>query len=133
MEKTDKQQNNTKPDNPKQTQSNINPEILKSPNISKNKNPHQKNNIDAECRGLWTQILKLNLPNVLIELQKRKLNTSGKLPELRSRLIRYIKGGYTESDFDRIIQPNNTNNKITMCERIPFANQTNSLVQSMKT
>jgi hypothetical protein len=77
-------------------------------------------NIDSECRDLWSKIIKLNLTSIILELQKRKLKTDGKLSDLRSRLLRYFKGDYLESDFDKITLPENTINNINMSDRIPF-------------
>lgn len=87
---------------------------------SKNIDLQLKYNKDTDAEDIWSQIIKLNLPRILSELHKRKLNTKGTLPELRSRLNRYIKGDYTETDFDNTISPIITDEKIKMSERIPF-------------
>lgn len=55
-----------------------------------------------------------------MELQKRKLKTDGKLNELRSKFLRYFKGDYLESDFDKTTLSENTNYNINISERIPF-------------
>lgn len=104
----------------------------KSLNTSININQQLKYDTDTNAEDLWTQIIKLNLPSILAELHKRKLNTKGTLPELRSRLNRYIKGEYTETDFGNTISPINTDKKTEMSERIPFCKPKNSQEQFMK-
>lgn len=103
-------------------QSKSNTNTTKSLNNSKNKNQQLNHNIDTECKDLCIQIFKLNLSStrIIAELQKRKLNTSGKLPEHRSQLIKYINGEYTITHFDNIINPENTDYKSKLSERIPF-------------
>jgi len=61
----------------------------------------------------WNQITRLNQQDIVLELKKRKLKTEGKLPTLRSRLSRYVKGEWINSDFE-------DNNNIKMSDRIPF-------------
>jgi len=60
----------------------------------------------------WEDVTKLNQPKIILELEKRKLNTVGKFAELRSRLFRYIKGDWSPSDF--------TNNNINMTDKTLF-------------
>lgn len=64
----------------------------------------------------WNHIIKLTHKTITIELKKRNLSTEGKLPELKSRLLRYIKGDWNTSDFSNNYSP--TIHK--MSDRIPF-------------
>ena len=70
----------------------------------------------SECRTLWAKILKLNLHTTIRELEKRNLKSAGKLPELKSRLIRYIKGNTLISDLNKEHTPKYK----TMSDIIPF-------------
>lgn len=65
----------------------------------------------------WDHIIKLRQPQVITELEKRNLKTEGNLSELKSRLLRYIKGDWNTTDFSHNNLPTTKNN---MSDRIPF-------------
>lgn len=65
--------------------------------------------IDDSQNILWAQKAPFN--SIKENLAKRKLKVEGSADELRERLIRYLKGDWLVSDFQKIS---------TMTERIPF-------------
>ncbi|CAI6370235.1 unnamed protein product [Macrosiphum euphorbiae] len=86
---------------------------------NENNNTPQNENIEQEEINTLTvitkscySIIKLNHNQIKIELEKRKLNTEGKITELKSRLFRYLKGEWLDTDFSK-------NNKI-MSDKTPF-------------
>lgn len=72
--------------------------------------------IDKFLHTTWAH--KLSINSAREELAKRRLKSEGQLPELKDRLIRYIKGDWIQTDFDTnfII----SNNKVNMSEKFPF-------------
>lgn len=65
---------------------------------NENNNTPQNENIEQEeintltvITKSWDSIIKLNHNQIKIELEKRKLNTEGKITELKSRLFRYLR------------------------------------------
>lgn len=80
------------------------------------------NNIESVYRNLWGNIIKLTLPQLIEELKKRKLKTQGTHPQLKSRLIRYLKGTYHDSD--------KMSDRIPFCKPIKFAGAIHENVDS---
>ena len=77
----------------------------------------QENEIIIELTS-WDQIIKLKQTETTIELQKRNLKTKGTLSEQKSRLFKYIKGEWNETDFTENHSHIKQNNMTS--DRIPF-------------